>query len=233
MKDKHTYNHVGASGTLPEALRVNPYVLPEGYFEDLQQRILYRCRHIDDPQPGFVVPEGYFEQLGDSMMAKFAEQKLKDMVDEAGFSAPPAYFADLTERLLAAQKLSKQTRETGFTVPTAYFDTLQDRITNRVLGREMAPVRKINRPRWMVYAAAACFAVIISVAGLLRLTDDSRPNAGPLASVSDQEILNYLELYGTADDVVYISEHLDDFDKGYIGEGLSEEDIEAYLNHTL
>jgi len=33
--------------------------------------------------------------------------------------------------------------------------------------------------------------------------------------------------------MIYISEQLDDFDGHSIGQGISEEDIEAYLNHTL
>ncbi|SEL27657.1 hypothetical protein [Parapedobacter koreensis] len=234
MKDKHTHKHVDASDTLPEVLRVNSYILPEGYFEDLQQRILQRCRHIEDSQAAFVVPEGYFEQLENSTVAKLIEQKLKAVVADPGLSVPPAYFVDLTERLLATQKLNEHVSETGFTVPSSYFGTLQNSISRQTTTREeIIPIRKISRPRWMFYAAAACVALMISIAGLFRLADDSQPIAGPLASVSDQDILNYLELYGTAGDVVYISEHLDDFDGGYIGEGLSEEDIEAYLNHTL
>lgn len=98
-----------------------------------------------------------------------------------------------------------------------------------------APIRKLSRPKWVAYAAAASVALVLGLAGMFRTatTNDTAENGSPLASVSDQQILDYLELYGTPNDMIYISEQLDDFDEQRIGVGISDEDIEAYLNHTL
>jgi hypothetical protein len=233
MKEKHTYHHVDASGKLPDALRENPYTVPNGYFENLHHLILPKCRHIEDASATFAVPSGYFEELEDGIMAKLAEQKLKTLVGEAGFSVPEGYFGRLEEQSLAEGKIRENIVDPGFVIPERYFDTLQNRIADRTFQEVPTPTRKISRPRWVAYAAAACIALVMGVAGIFRLVDNGSETTSPLASVSDQEILNYLELYGTANDMIYISEHLDDFDERSIGEGVSDVDLEAYLNHTL
>ncbi|WP_353125878.1 hypothetical protein [Parapedobacter pyrenivorans] len=235
MKEKDTYHHVDAPDKLPDALRANPYTVPEGYFDDLYNRTLRQCRHMEETPTTFAVPSGYFQQLEDGIMAKIAEEKLRNIVGEAGFSVPEGYFSSLEEQSLANVKIRENAVEPGFAVPEHYFDTLQNRITDRTSRREVTLVRKISRPtKWVAYAAAACIAMVMGITGIFRLVDDgAETSTSPLASVSDQEILNYLELYGTANDMIYISEHLDDFDEPNINEGISEVDLEAYLNHTL
>ncbi len=233
MKEKHTYHHADASGKLPDALRANPYTVPNGYFENLHYRIVQNCRHIEDASAAFAVPSDYFERLEESITAKIAEQQLKTIVSESGFSVPEDYFSNREALLLADQKIRGTVREPGFNVPEHYFDTLQDRITDQTSRGAAIPIRKISRPKWVVYAAAASIALVMGVIGIFGLVDDGSETASLLSSVSDQEILNYLELYGTANDMIYISEHLDGFDERSIGEGISEADIEAYLNHTL
>ena len=233
MKEKPTYHHVDASGNLPDALRANPYTVPNGYFENFHRSTLQQCRHIDDAAAAFMVPPGYFEQLQDGIKTKIAEQQLKAIVDSAGFSVPEGYFNNLEEQSLADWKIRKNVVEPGFVVPESYFDTLQNRIADRSSQRPATPIRKISRPKWVAYGAAACIALVMSVVGISRLVNNGNETKSPLASVSDQEILNYLELYGTANDMIYISEHLDDFDEGSIGKGISDVDIEEYLNHTL
>ncbi len=266
MKDKYTYRHLDASGELPEAWCVNPYTVPTGYFENLNQQLLRRCRDFEDAKGSLLVPSNYFDQLQDSIFVKIAEQKLKDMVVEPGFSVPegffdhleksvlerctyadihlslamdtpPGYFQQLEETIITRvqeQELREKVGESGFAVPEHYFDTLQQHVIERAVVRTTVPIRKMGRPKWMAYAAVACVALALSVVGFFRLTDgDQVAAANDLAAVSDQEILSYLELYGSVNDIVYISEHIDDFGERNIGEGLSEEDIEAYLNNTL
>lgn len=233
MKEKHTYSDADAVDKLPEALRVNPYTVPDGYFEGLRQHILQRCRIIKEAQVAFDVPLDYFRQLEDSITARVAEEKLRGMVNDTGFSVPESYFNDLENQLLAVQKLREHVTEAGFSVPPDYFADSRSSMISQASIRTTTPIRKISRPRWMAYAAAACIALVMSAVGIFRLAVDDQAASSPLASVSDQEILNYLELYGTENDMIYISEHLDDFNERSIGDGLSEGDIEAYLNHML
>lgn len=233
MTHKHTYRHDGLPGALPEELRVNPYTVPDGYFDALHRRTLSRCRDLDAAPAPFGVPDGYFDGLEDRIRAAVTAQRLKEQVSESGFAVPEGYFRQSEDHLLAELRLREMVTDSGFTVPTGYFDALHRRLTKRT-GTETVttPIRTLRRTRWVAYAAAACLAVVLAIAGLLKRNEDVRP-AHTLAAVSDQEILQYLELYGTTDDLIYISAQLDELDERPIGEDLSEADIEAYLEHTL
>ena len=154
-------------------------------------------------------------------------------MSDPGFGVPEGYFNQSAQLLTAVRDINKHASDTGFVVPEQYFDKLTDRITEQATRQTTIPTRKLNRPKWVAYAAAASIALILGLTGMFRFADDASETKHPLASVSDQQILDYLELYGTADDVIYISEQFEDLDEQNIGKGISEEDIEAYLNHTL
>ncbi len=232
MKEKHTYHHADVSEKLPEQLRANPYTVPNGYFENLHYRTTHKCQNAGNTPSALEVPIGYFEQLTDNITAKIAEQELKAIVNDSGFVVPPNYFRTSEQLLITSSKITERVVNTGFTVPAYYFDRLPERIKERA-HPTATPIRKLSRPKWVAYAAAASIALVLGLAGMLRIANDTAEAKSPLASVSDQQILDYLELYGTPNDMIYISGQLDDFDEQSIGEGISEEDIEAYLNHTL
>ena len=234
MKEKHTYQHSDTPGHLPEGLRVNPYTVPDGYFENLSQQTLRKCRDGEPAQGSWGVPDGYFEQLTDSITAKIAEQKLKALVSEPGFTVPDGYFEGLGQLLAAEGKLRGKVAGAGFTVPQGYFDTLPDRIGEQTQQRPATPVRRMAPLRWVAYAAAS-IALVFGLAGIFRsaVSDHFPETQQSLASVPDQQILDYLELYGSSDDMMYISEQMVDFDEQQISTEISDEDIEAYLNLTL
>lgn len=232
MKEKHTYHHVDASVKLPELLRVNPYTVPNGYFENLSFRTIQKCQNTGDGPSTFGVPDGYFEQLTDSITVKIAEQTLRTTVNESGFVVPDDYFSASEQRLMAIRKINERVTDTGFTIPDHYFDTLPHRIMPET-HQAVTPIRRLHRPKWVAYAAAASVALVLGLAGMFGIAIDTSDTKSPLASVSDEQIVDYLELYGPPNDMIYISEQLDDFDGHSIGQGISEEDIEAYLNHTL
>ena len=232
MKGKHIYHHVDASGTLPEMLRANPYTVPNGYFENLHFQTIQKCLNTGNTPSPLGVPDGYFEQLSDSITAKIAEQTLKAAVNEPGFIVPDGYFSASEQRLMAIFKINERVADTGFIVPEHYFDTLPDRIRHQS-HQTATPVHKLSRSKWVAYAAAASIALVLGLAGMFRIANNTPETKSPLASVSDEQIVDYLELYGPPNDMIYSSDQFDDFDEQGIGEGISEEDIEAYLNHTL
>jgi len=220
--------------SLPEVLRVNPFSVPDGYFTDLQERTLTQCGLADTFKNTWEIPNDYFEQLTEKISVKVQEQKLKDMITESGFSTPDGYFENAQLRLLLRQKLMDQGANSGFTVPEGYFEEQYNRITDRVYDKQDTRIKKIGSRKWVGYAAAACIAFAIGVFGVTKMiTEHNTPPSNHLVSVSDQEIFNYLELYGSDQDITYISEQLNEFDEPIIDAGISEEDIEAYLNHTL
>ncbi|MEC3878661.1 hypothetical protein [Parapedobacter sp. 10938] len=232
MKEKHTYHHVDVSGKLPEVWRANPYTVPNGYFENLHLRTIQTCKNADIPPKAFGIPDGYFEQLADSITAKIAEQALKATVNESGFVVPDNYFSASEQQLGAICKINERVTDTGFTVPERYFYALPHRIKRKTY-QVAPPVRTLRRPKWVAYAAAASIALVLGLIGMFRIAQNTSETKSPLASVPDEQIVDYLELYGPPNDMIYISEQLDDFDVQSIGEGISDEDIEAYLNHTL
>ncbi|MFB2117900.1 hypothetical protein [Parapedobacter sp. 2B3] len=231
MKEKHTYHHADAAEQLPQALRANPYTVPNGYFESLYHHTIQRCQQ-GDMQATFGVPAGYFEQLTESITAKIAEEKLKAVVNDPGFAVPEGYFGESEQLLMAHHKINGHVADAGFTAPEHYFDRLSDQIKQRA-QQPSIPARRLGRPKWVAYAAAASVAVVLGWVGMFSIAPGTSETKSPLAAVSDQQILDYLELYGAPNDMMYISEQFDDFDERTIGEGISEEDIEAYLNHTL
>src|SRR5690606_10269667 len=105
------------------------------------------------------VPEGYFNQLSDRIATSITEQRLKETITEPGFIVPEGYFEHSEAQLLLQQKLADQANESGFTVPTAYFETLQNETIRRTYLRDDAPIRKMDRPRWVAYVAAACVVI--------------------------------------------------------------------------
>jgi len=232
MREKHTYHHDDASGKLPEALRANPYTVPDGYFEGLYLQTIKQCQNRVDTPVVWGVPVGYFEQLTDSIKAKIIVQELKAIVNEPGFVVPDGYFSEQEQRLIAGQKISDSAVDPGFTAPEHYFNELPERIMERT-RQVTTPIRKFSRPRWVAYAAAASIVLMLGLAAMFRIADNTSKTQSPLAAVSDQQIFDYLELYGTPNDMLHISDQLVDFDEQTIGAGVSDEDIEAYLNHTL
>jgi hypothetical protein len=71
--------------TLAAIKRVNPFVVPSGYFESLTDQLNSKARIEEKiaieaiqslvPSTGFTVPEAYFSDLGERIQTKLAEQK--------------------------------------------------------------------------------------------------------------------------------------------------------------
>lgn len=204
MEEKHTRNDLNRRRGLPESLGVNPFTVPDNYFEQLNRQTLQRCRHIDVSENMLTVPSGYFNQLQDRILSRVAEEKLR-----------------------------KKISDPGFTVPEDYFVTLQKATINRAMSRRTTPpIRSLFPKHWIRYVAAACVVLTLSITGYFRLVDNHQGNN--LDAISDQEILGYLEFYGEPSDITYLTEYLNeerDITKEL--NDLSEEDIEAYLNNML
>lgn len=120
--------------------KVNPFAVPEQYFEGLSDKICAAV-FVDELKakagfPESEVPAGYFEQLPDEINAKIT---------------------------LDALRLPK---DTGFTVPEGYFDRINTAILQTVsqAATPEVKVRKLWPSKLTRYAAAACLALITSFA---------------------------------------------------------------------
>lgn len=62
MKENNTYRNNTGDANLLKSLRVNPFILPENYFENLERTTLFRVMleaSLRNGHGGFVVPEGF------------------------------------------------------------------------------------------------------------------------------------------------------------------------------
>lgn len=210
MTDKYT-NRNDSFGNLPDGLRVNPFAVPDRYFEDLAKRSLLRNKLRQEMDDASAVPDGYFDNLQADILTRLRTEKLSERVSEPGMTVPEGYFDGLSAKLLAATAGTEDA--TPATAET--------------------PVRQLRTRQWLPYVAASILALAVAVTAYLGINPPESNNiAGNLQAVPAQEIISYLELYGEADYLIYQSGY-----DGNIGEWLDEEfseaDIEAYFNNTL
>lgn len=188
--------------------RTNPFSVPADYFNTLKDNIIARSLVEDsrfNNEDEFTVPEGYFDTLRSQIESRIAEETVREL-------AP----AD------------------GFTVPNGYFSSLQERILAKTISVEHPPetIIKPIRSNWIRYAAAACVTLILGSVLIFNSQDTSFESQ--LSSISDQEIVNYLQIHSDLSDTPMIVESLTQTVSlnDRVGE-LSEDELEEYINTTL
>jgi len=144
MEDKEWLDdHMSLKQVNPE----NPFTVPAGYFDDLEQKITsyIHLNELKDDANNFTVPENYFDELSANIKSRIAIEELTN-ADEHGFAVPENYFNTLEENIQARILIEETLNETDhFTVPADYFNQLNKNILNKTVK----------------YAAAACFALVI------------------------------------------------------------------------
>jgi hypothetical protein len=147
--------------------KVNPFAVPEQYFDDLSERICASV-FVDDlmAKTGVLegdVPEGYFAQLQEEITAKITLESLN---------------------------LPKQE---GFAVPEGYFSKINESILNKVTqGEASTPkARKLWPNRMTQYAAAACLVLISGIAVYLNQDNlfHTTPQNNTTVSVTEDPML--------------------------------------------
>jgi hypothetical protein len=133
---------------LAEVRNVNVFTVPEGYFKDLDKRILTIVfLQQDEKNYSQQVPEGYFNSLSDKILSRIKETQ-QSAEEEIKELSPALHYLK---------------QENVFTIPENYFDDLSDRIKEKVKPVP-GKVISINRmQKWWKYAAAAIVAGIITV----------------------------------------------------------------------
>lgn len=195
----------------------NPFTVPEGYFDNLDVRILANIR-INElkkgiPVTGFTVPENYFDELSGNIQSRIAVEDAGDK-DDTGFSVPDGYFEELTgkiqSRIFVEEELSKQP-ETGFTVPEGYFEKLSENILSKASADEKemrrGVVRRLFSSAAFKYATAACLVLAVGATILLRENTlsplEQHQNSflhKSLSAIPIDDIQSYLELHLDATD---------------------------------
>ena len=178
--------------TLPAEAVVNPYGVPEGYFDNLAEALLKKLKQEHSAQDEIASLSPLLARLSRSMPYEVP----------AGFfenSAPVVEEAALPQVLLQAGKAMP------YQVPSGYFEQLPEILLGRV-EQPKAKVVSMSR-RWMRVAAAAVIAGAIAISGFLYF--NSRPGtavsvdspqwvAKKLKDVETKELEQFIEVADVA-----------------------------------
>jgi hypothetical protein len=125
----------------------NPFTVPAGYFEELDERIISNVK-LDElkttiPADGFTLPENYFEQLSNNIKSRIAVEAVLN-TDDSGFTIPENYFEQLSNNIQSriTVETALNTENPGFTVPEGYFENLTSQIQSRVFVEEVLAINK-------------------------------------------------------------------------------------------
>ena len=202
--------------------KMNVFQVPEGYFSGLNQKILTTVFiHRNEKNNLQNVPEGYFDSLPDKILSKIKVEKNESATEEIKVLSPALFYLK---------------EENTFAIPKDYFDDLSDRILDKINGKETKIVSISSVRKWWKYAAAAVVAGVIAVSSLQIFNHASNSNNKEIitasanipdyikessqyktpeqlkqgiASLSDDEIVNYLETSGSILDEETITKNLD------------------------
>lgn len=180
----------------------------------------------------FTVPANYFEELHQHLRDRTALEMI-DQTSRGGFEVPGGYFENLGAQVLSSAKvrdIKDKAGESGFAVPLNYFENLQSKIVSKT---KPAKIRSIKTDRtWLGYAAAACITVALGVGLLINQQNNSMDSK--LSQISDDELVNYLQIHSDTGDFPVIIENSEiNTVVSKDDSALSEKEIEQYLETTL
>lgn len=235
------YNELNAISPLLAGIENrNVLSVPEGYFETFSVD-LFKKIYINAHQSELTVPEGYFENLSSSILNKIR------LLDQD----PAQELKSLSPMLYSIQN------ENVYKVPAGYFRNLENDILDRVKPQaKVVQFKKLNSI-WK-YAAAAVVTGVIAVSSLMMFNSSehsavsnanqtavssSIKNAAnfkneqqvkaAIATLSDDEIIKYLEKTGTDVDNETLATSVDanklPEPTDYM---LDEKTLDTYLNET-
>ena len=217
------------------------FSVPDGYFDTLSINILKQV-NTDSAEFKLTVPDGYFENLSSSIL-----NKIRSLNED-----PAQELRKLSPMLYSIQN------ENVFKVPAGYFRNLPDDILSKVTRPQAKIIEIKKRNSIWKYAAAAVVTGAIAVSSLLVFNSSqhetvSKPNElavsssiktasqfknnqqvnAAIATLSDDEIIKYLEKTGTDVDNEALATSIDANElpapTDYL---LDEKTLDNYLDHS-
>lgn len=180
----------------------------------------------NNKQNAYEVPAGYFENLSDSILNKVraiesgsAKEELEvlspllsGLSKKAPFSIPQGYFEDLASNITDGAKAIDLVNEelenlspvmnslkgvNVYQVPSNYFEQLPASLLQKATQQQPAKVVSMTfTRRVMQYAVAAVMTGLVIMGGLKLINTQVTPTETGIASITDTEILQYLESNG-------------------------------------
>ena len=217
------------------------FSVPQGYFDTLSINILKKI-NIDSAEFKLAVPEGYFENLSTSVL-----NKIKSLNED-----PSQELRTLSPMLYSIQN------ENVFEVPAGYFKSLEANILSKITKPQAKVIEIKKRQSIWRYAAAAVVTGVIAISSLMifntskqttiskadeiavtssiktasKFKNEQQVKAA-IATLSDEEIIKFLEKTGTDADYEALSAGIDENTlpgaKDYL---LDEKTLNNYLDQN-
>lgn len=183
------------------------FLLPENYFAEMVEEVVFRARMANSPEEMFETPPGYFED---------SAARILSGIDAEASQADEPFFHEQRASILAQVSIASAAGGEEFEVPADFFGQQRTAITQKTIGRR---IRSINWRTWSTVAAAALviFAIMI-------LWPSNREVQFPAFSY----IIDKVDL--DEDDMEYFASE-DDYYEFYLSEVDMEEDtiIDDYI----
>lgn len=191
---------------LASLLKMNPFHVPEQYFDGLPESILNSV-YIDQlkqsiPVSGFMVPDSYFIELQDQLAAITSDNLLDSLPKVAGYSTPDLYFQQLQSKILA------RTMAEEAVVPHLHPEKPDSKIV------------RLWHSDLIKYASAACF-ILVTAFGLY-LNQQSPVNKQTVTEMANEQLLYDL-------DEQEIIDHIDAAADESTNVKLTHEELENYI----
>lgn len=197
--------------------RVNVFRVPDNYFLSLADKMTVAVfLHFSGKNKKNVtvepssVPLGYFDSLSNNILTKIKAEAKDGEEEEDVFSEKSFLFPSLKNINV-------------FKVPEGYFKNLPMQVMEKIKQPASAKIIPITK-NWWKYAAAAVVAGIITISTiqLFNYSIDNQNSIGAslqyktpqqldkgIASLSDDEIVNYLQKHGNILDVALLTKDVD------------------------
>src|SRR6185312_7264650 len=207
------------SPALAKIEKVNVFAVPEGYFDELAEKIATTVfLQQEKKEPFQKVPDGYFDSLSSRILSKIKEEEESAEAEIKAISPALHYLKE----------------EHVFDLPDGYFDSVSDRILGRIKNENGKVVVLNSARKWWKYSAAAVIAGIITIFSFQFInfkSGDIKTN-----SIASTEMPAYMQLasrYKTTKEINQGIESLsDDEIAGYLEKNSNILDDEELIKNT-
>lgn len=192
--------------TLADYSHQNTYTVPDGYFDELSNKVLSRIKALEtsdaveelqllsplltqiNRELPYSVPVGYFDGLEEKLM-----QAIREHAD---------YQTSSEELASLSPMLSSISKKTPYTLPAGYFESLVNNGMKKEGKKEKAKIILITKQKWFRFAAAAVLVAFIALSGwIILFSKKVDPVKNPEAwvakntkKISSEEINSFINL---------------------------------------
>lgn len=215
----------GIAPSLAHLRNLNPYAVPDGYFDSLSDEVLTAITlfTLSAGKSAYTVPDGYFDGLADTILTTIKAHES----EESEVNRELNHFAPL---------LTTISKANVYSLPDDYFVTFSSNLSE-LQEEKAAPAEVVsitsNIRKLLHYAVAASVMLVITGTSYLYLKHNIKNNNAPsieqrLATLNEDDILSYLKYDHQADDILPASNLQDNTIQTLLMD-TPDEEIQNYL----